>query len=267
MKHIVLFACLAFAYAAHAQQENWDTYAATFSGRPGSILVNLSLIEHAPDSRYPFLLVTGPHSRKCKANGLPANEEIPELEEVLDATSKFLDGVTANVLAGTFTTNCQRLNYYYIRDTQSVRNALARMYAQNYGDFKYAVKLKQDAEWVSYRTFLYPDDKMKQWMAASKTISEMMHRGDSLVRPRDINFTFYFKTDTGRQQFAAFAKANSFKADTFSYANVAYPYGITFSKYGYVKADIIALMENELKGELEKYQARYDGWAAPLPGK
>jgi hypothetical protein len=247
------------------QGDNWDNYVATFKGRPGSILVNMGLAEQAPDKRYPYLVITGPHAQQCKANGLPDNAEMPALEEVLEATSTFLNGVTANVLAGTFTFNCQRQNYYYVRDTTGIRNAINRMYSQSYSGYKYTVKTKSDAEWTTYKTFLYPDEKMRQWMSNSKIIAAMFKTGDSLSQARDINFTAYFRNDTGRKHFVEYARANSFKVDTFSYADDKYPFGLTVSKYGYVKVDIINLMEEELKAELKKYQVNYSGWDATLP--
>lgn len=264
VKSSVLLLLCFVCFHCNAQDENWDSYVATFKGRPGSILVNMGLAGQAPDKRYPYLVVTGPHSQQCKANGLPANEEIPALEEILDATSSFLNGVTANVLVGTFTFNCQRLNYYYVRDTVGVYNALNRMYNQSYKGYKYSVKVKPDADWISYRTFLYPDEKMRQWMSNSKVIAGMLKTGDSLSTPRDLNFTLYFKNDTGRRTFSEYARANSYKVDTFSYTDDKYRFGITVSKYGYVKVDIINMMEEELKAEIKKYEAMYSGWDAIL---
>ena len=260
---LLLFFCSAFFHCM-AQGENWDNYVATFKGRPGSILVNMGLSDQAPDKRYPYLVITGPHSQQCKANGIPDNEEMPALEGILDATGSFLNGVTANVLAGTFTFNCQRLNYYYVRDTAGVHNAISRMYNQSYKGYTYSVKVKHDPEWSTYRTFLYPDEKMRQWMSNSKVIAGMLKAGDSLSQARDLNFTLYFKNDTGRRAFSEYARANSYKVDTFSYADDKYPFGITVSKYGYVKVDIINLMEEDLKAEVKRYQAIYSGWDAML---
>src|SRR6185369_11842314 len=101
------------------------------------------LMATAPDKLLPFLVVTGPRANNCtNPSGMPGADEINTLEDILSATDDFLTGVTAKKLAGTFTYNCERLNYYYVRDTVAVRNAIARMYNKSFKGYKYTVKIK-----------------------------------------------------------------------------------------------------------------------------
>ena len=140
--------------AAGAQNENWDTYMAKFDKLPGSVLVDLGLYETAPNKLYPNLVITGPLAQSCNGQGLPDKEEIDALENILDATGNFLTGVTPKILAGTLTYDCKRVNYYYVKDTIGIRNAIARMYNRNYKDYRYAITIRSDPEWKTYRTFL-----------------------------------------------------------------------------------------------------------------
>ena len=232
---------------AKAQVEHWDTYMAKFGDKPGSVLVDMGYKDIAPDSKYPFLVITGPQALDCNKQKLPGNEEIERLEEILDATNNFITGVTAKVLVGTFTYNCERLNYYYVKDTIGVRYAIMRLYNRNYPNYKYAINMKADRDWSSYRTFLYPNDETLNWMENNKIIAKMLQQGDSLTKPRDINFDTYFRTDTGR----ASQSPNM-------------PYELILTKHEAVKMDAVNKMTEELKAELKKYNSIYVGWEAPL---
>ena len=252
-------------FNAGAQTEQWDTYMAKFGEKPGSVLVDMGYKDAAPDSKYPFLLVSGPKAIECGKNGLPMPEEIDKLEEILDGTNNFITGVTAKVLVGTFTYNCERLNYYYVKDTTGVRNAIMRLYNRNYTNYEYAINMKADRDWSVYRTFLYPSDETLNWMENDKIIAKMLQQGDSLTRQRDIDFELYFKTDTGRASFVNYAQSKGYKTDTTQVSksrNV--PYKLILTRYGYVKMEDINKMTGELKDELKKYSSIYAGWSAPL---
>src|SRR5262249_50197216 len=150
----LLIVSLFIVFTASAQTEDWDTYMAKYGNKPGSVMVDMGLMAKAPDKRYPYLVITGPRAKRCNEDGMPANDEIQVMEEILSATGNFITGVTSKTLAGTFMYNCERLNYYYVKDTMGVRNAIRRMYDRSYTDYDYAINIKPDEGWTTYRTFL-----------------------------------------------------------------------------------------------------------------
>lgn len=249
---------------AAAQEERWDTYMARYGDKPGSVLVNMALMATAPDKKYPYLVITGPHAHNCNKQGIPTNDEIAGLENMLDASTDFITGVTAKVLAGTFTYKCDRLNYYYVKDTAGVRDALARMYKRSFGDYNYTIKIKQDPEWISYRTFLYPDSAAARWMSYSKTIASMAEQGDSLTQPRDIHYEAWFRSDTDRKAFATFAQSKGYRADSITSEGAIARFGVIVSRKGMVKMDAITAAEDELMEQIKKHRGYYNGWKAPL---
>ena len=250
---------------SQAQGENWDTYMAKYGDKPGSVLVNLALMANAPDKKFPYLVITGPHAQKCNRQGIPANDDIAGLEEILDATTNFITGVTARVLAGTFTYNCDRLNYYYVKDSTGIRSALGRMYTRSYGGYNYTIKIKHDPDWVTYRTFLYPDSATVRWMNYNKVVTAMMDQGDSLTQARDINFDAYFRSDTDRAAFAGFARSKGYKADKLiASESTVSPFEIIVTKYGLVKMEAVLTAEEELSAAVKKHHGFYNGWKAPL---
>ena len=87
-------------------------------------------------------------------------------------------------------------------------------------------------------------------MENDKIIAVMIKAGDSLKKPRDINFELYFHSDTGRSTFRHFAEANGYttKKQTQS-KNEPILYAIIVSKHMAVKIEDINKLTTELKKE------------------
>lgn len=252
---------------AIAQQENWDTYMARYGSKPGSVLVDMALAAKAPDKLLPFLVVVGPKARECRnPSGIPDTSEINTLENILNVTGSFLSGATAKKLAGTFTYNCERLNYYYVRDTTAVRSAITRIFATHYPLYNYTLKIKHDPLWITYRTFLYPDSTATEWMATDKELLKLLQSGDYLSQPRSITHNLLFTSDTGRASFALYASQHRYTITSTKNANTtSLPYEIKVSRYGYPLMDSLMLMKSELTQAAKKYRGYYEGWDATLP--
>jgi hypothetical protein len=228
----------------------------------------MGLIHTAPDKKYPFLLITGPKTTHCDTHGLPDKEEIAILEDILSATSNFITGVTPKVLAGTVTKNCQRLNYYYVKDTTGIRTALNRLYSRSFKNYTWVISLKPDPEWTTYRTFLYPDEPTLNWMENEKIMATMLSQGDSLKAPRNINFYFNFRSDTDRTQFINFAKVKGYKiADPSGASTPGAPYPLQIATFNNVKTEIINNLTTELKAAATQYHGSYNTWSAPYKEK
>ena len=262
----LLPALLLLSTLCHAQNEQWDTYMARLGGKPASVLVDMAPMTTAPDKLLPYLVVTGPRAISCnKKTGLPEAEEIEKMEQVLELTSAFLTGVTARKLTGTLTYNCERLNYYYVKDTFAVRNALARMYAKNYPRYEYSVKIKYEPQWLTYRTFLYPDSIATAWINNNKQMTGMLESGDDLSQARDLIHTIYFTSDTGRTAFVKHVEKRGYIFDkTFDAGTVALPYELTVKKNGRVIMDSIMAMQSELTEAAKRFNGYYKKWEAPL---
>lgn len=249
-----------------AQQEQWDTYMAKFNGKPGSIMVDLAQENRAPDKQLPWLVVTGPKAKDCtNPNGLPGDAEINRLELALQATTSYLNTSCVQRLVGTFTANCERLNYYYVRDTAEVRNAVSRAY-YHYPDYEYSLKIQYDPTWSVYSQFLYPDSTAKAWMADSKKMVEMLRSGDSFRQPRNIDHLLCFTTDTGRQAFATWAEEQGYKVTTHDNKDAAaFTYELKATRFGNVVMDSLIDAQMEMKAEAGRHKGYYKDWSGMLP--
>ncbi len=196
---------------------------------------------------------------------MPAADELNTLEEILNATDNFITGVTAKTLAGTFMFNCNRLNYYYVRDTADVRNAIGRMYKRSFNGYKYTVNIKYDPDWITYRTFLYPSEETKNWMDNSKVIAALRASGDSLKQERDIKYLFRFGEDSAREAFQLFAQGKGYKADVARKTETEQKvFDIMLIKRGSVKMQVIDSATTELKKEARLHNGFMVGWDAKL---
>ena len=229
--------------------------------KPASVLVDMGLATTAPDIKYTYLVITGPKAKKCNKHFLPVADEIPNLEEILDETSNFITGVTPKVLTGTYTHDCQRLNYYYVKDTIGIRNALLRMYGRLYPDYEYTIKMRKDHDWVIYRRFLFPDEKARNWMDNNKVITMMLGRGDSLTGKRTIIFDISFRADSMRSVFTDSVRAKGYKLEKLQPTlSLNVPFGLIISKVGPVKSDFLDPLTEELKATIKKYNGFFNGW-------
>lgn len=197
-----------------AQQEQWDTYMAKIGAKPGSVLIDMGVYPAAPMKLFPYLVVTGPHAKKCDGSGLPSPGEIDSLERVLDATTGMLSGATAKKLVGTLTYNCERVNYYYVQDTVAVRRALNRMYETHLTDYSYSLKIKYDPQWEVYRNFLYPDSASRSWMATNKTVNKLIAYDGNAAQPRNITYTFVFQSAKNCAAFVDSARTRNYAVGT-----------------------------------------------------
>lgn len=236
-----------------------------FGDKRGSVLVDMGLARTAPDSRYKYLVVTGPRTKACDKQGMPDTDEIPVLEEILGLTSNFITGVTAKVLAGTFTSNCERLNYYYVKDTTGVRNAVARAYNRSFGNYSYVITMRPDPDWLSYRTFLYPSEQTQDWMMYNRVTSELKQHGDSLKAIRKVKFDLYFGADTARAKFVKSIAGKGYVVEReFAIKNEATPYGIIVSKESDLRRPVVDSMVRTLRVEAVKQGGYLDMWDAAV---
>ncbi len=250
---------------ALAQTEMWDTYLSRIGDQPATILLDMDLILAAPDKRYPYVVITGPQAHNCGKTGIPAAIEIEALENILDATGNFLTGLTPKILAGTVMYNCQRNNYYYVRDTTGVRNAIMRMYNRNFKDYKYSIIIRHDPQWLSYRTFLYPNDETQNWMENNHIITSMLQQGDSLKKVRPITFAACFRSDTARDAFSTFVTGKGYSIDKSPSVKTSdAPLCLLFSKTESIKVDSINVITQDLRNEIKKHGGIYNSWNAPI---
>lgn len=244
-----------------SQSGEWDTYLARYEKGPGSTLVNMSLVKTAPDQQYPYLFAAGVQFRNCTAEGLPAPLAFNTLNKISDSVVALLNRSGKPVLAGTFTYQCERKDYFYVTDTTGLREAVTGLLARQFPGYRPAFLVKEDRSWDAYLRFLYPNEETREYMSNQKVVMQLQKAGDKLDQPRLVDHWLYFKTETDRECFVYTAVSKKFKIELKEIvAGQALPYKLHISRTDRADLRSINTLTNWLKEEAKKCKGEYDGW-------
>lgn len=259
MRKILLF--LLVPVSLFSQEDQWDAYIASYEKGAGSTLVNMSAKTNAPYKELKFVVITGVTFKGCSADGFPTQLQFPDLYRVADSVNNLLTAATETKHVGSFTYQCERLEYYYVKDTAAIRANLARLYKSAFPQYQPYINIRQDKNWQGYLEFLYPNEETLEYMGNQKVLLKLKEAGDGLDKPRKIDHWIYFKTEADRDCFQAYLKANNFSIEN-SEEVKAKNMGIKLriSRTDNVDLPSINKITLELKKEALKCRGDYDGW-------
>jgi len=147
--------------------QNWNAYITKYGDRPGSILLDMSLKRSAPDSTLPFLFAAGVKYQDCTDKGLPTPIELQRLNIISDSVIAVVNRTIKNKLAGTFTFQCVRRDYFFVKDTAGLREKVTAEIRKYFIAYTPTFHIKRDAQWEAYTNFLYPSDSTLKHMKFS----------------------------------------------------------------------------------------------------
>ncbi len=163
-------------------------------------------------------------------------------------------------MAGTFTYQCERKDYYYIKDTSSIRLKLLALYKKHFPGYQPIINIRKDATWEAYLTFLYPNEETREYMYNEKVLTKLNEAGDKLDKERPLDHWLYFPDAKSRDSFVVYAKAKGFKIESKEMREGAKPFQLHISRIDKVDLPYISKLTLELRREARKYNAEYDGW-------
>jgi hypothetical protein len=246
---------------AQKNEGDWDIYMATYQDGPGSTVFNKSLKQGAPYSDLPYLLKAGVHFTGCSGEGLPEQERFSKLYEISDSVSAYMDRLLENRLAGTFTYQCSRTDYYYIKDTANIRKKLEAAFEEHFKGEHLIIEIKADAEWKAYLEFLYPNEETQDYMENLKVVMRLHNDGDSLKAARQVDHWAYFANELDRENFRNYVIGKGFKIEEkFKSERADFSFGLKFSRADKVDINSICIVTRDLRQQAKKFQGDYDGW-------
>jgi Family of unknown function (DUF695)/Regulator of ribonuclease activity B len=245
----------------YGQKEEWDVYMAKYDKGPGSTMLNMALKRIAPIKNLPFIVVTGVKFKDCNADGFPTEKEFVTLYKVSDSVKAIMDGATKNNLAGTFTYQCERLDYYYVADTTRIREKLRKLYDVHFKSYTPYTNIKTDKEWQFYLEFIYPNEETRETMANQKVVIKLQEAGDKLDKPRQVDHWIYFPTEKDRNCFVPYLVQHNFKIETGEKrADSKERIKLHILRTDKVDLPSINKLTLELRKEAKKCNGDYDGW-------
>jgi Family of unknown function (DUF695)/Regulator of ribonuclease activity B len=258
---LLLLSKLSIAQTDSLPSENWDTYLTKIQKKAGSILLNMSLKSSAPQKDYPFLLVTGVKFTDCSREGFPSSREYKKLFIISDSVKATVERTTGAVLCGTFTYQCQRVDYFYVQDTARLRLPLWGLYKNQFPEYEYFINIKSDKGWNTYLDFLYPSDTVRDFMENQEILMALERAGDKLVRSRPIEHFAYFKTEADRTCFSSYVLKKGFRITKKNNSGGAgAPLLLQFSRIDKPQVNIISRITLELRRQATKCNGEYDAW-------
>jgi hypothetical protein len=244
-----------------AQEDEWDVYLAMYEKGPGSTIINLSAKNFAPDSNLPFVVITGVKFKQCKPDGLPDKEVFDDLYKLEDEINSVFEKSGSHVHVGIFTYQCERLLYFYVKDTSALRNELSAMYGKEFATYQPYINIREDKSWEAYQNFLYPNEETLDYMSNQKLIAKLAEAGDNPEKIRPIDHWAYFPSERSRTCFEKRILSKGFKVEKKSLVgDERMPFLLQFSKDDMVILSEISRITRELKTEAEKCNGDYDGW-------
>lgn len=259
--YTILLLLLIKTLYSFSQEETWDVYMAQYKQGPGSTLINMSLKEFAPIKQFPYLLKTGVKLINCREDGLPAKEEFDILHQISDTIKSVIDVNLLNKSAGTFSYQCERLDYYYVNDTIGIRKLLEQAYQKYFPAYKYSIAIRDDESWEAYLTFLYPNDETLEYMSNDKLIQNLIKEGDDLSKPRQVDHWLYFKTGADRNKFVVTVLKEKYKVESKQFIKDAkLKYQLQISRIDRVDISSISKITLALRKQAKELCGEYDGW-------
>jgi hypothetical protein len=260
-KPILLLSIILYPFLIFGQNDNWDVYLAQYEKGPGSVTLNMDLINRAPIVDLPYILITGVKTKQCDPNGFPIQKELNNLYKISDSIISMVNRFTKAEVAGSFTYQCERLDYIYVKDSISLRSTIAAAYKKLFPEYIPYIKFSIDKEWKAYKEFLYPNEETIEYMSNQKVINHLVEGGDDLNKSRQVDHWIYFQSKQDRDKFINYAKKNSFKIESEKYLKgEKLPYQLRISRTDKVDLASITSVTLQLKKEAIKFLGDYDGW-------
>lgn len=258
--NLLIFALLLTSFLKAQDNEKWDVYLARYENGSGSMLVNMGIKNSAPVSRLPFIVITGVTFQGCDDAGFPKKDQFPELYALSDSVKKIMTHADQSMV-GTFTYQCQRLDYYYTNDTINIRSALNNLYNRSFAKFTPYIKIGVDKDWEAYFTFIYPNEETQEYMRNTKVIMQLQMSGDQLTKARKVDHWLYFKKEEDLNCMTAYVKSKNFVVEqTNKSKKTDLPFLLQISREDKVDIGSISAVTLELSRQAHNCKGVYDGW-------
>ena len=265
MKSALTLCCLLLCIALSGQ---WEQYFSQYDGVPGSVLVDMSYDELVPIDQFTYVMSTGVQFEQCNEDGMPQSLVYEDLVQLSEKLEEYLAIQLTSRLVGTFTHQCKRVDFYYIKDTIGLNSFLTNFYEKNGEDYQAIISVSADPEWSVYKDFLYPDSYILEYMMNSKVIQELVENGDDIKRARRIDHWAYFPTELDRDQYRILVLERGFKEEELGHHSAEdLPYFIKFSRRDKLKVDYLTELTEILQRKAKELGGMYDGWESEVISK
>lgn len=257
---LTLFSIIMSFVYSESQNGNWETYLAMYEKGVGSTIVDMSLI-NKEIKELKNIVITGVTFKKCNKDGLPKKEQFKKLYEISDKIQAEISKRTNARNVGSFTYQCERLDYTYVKDTTKIREVLLKVYNDSFSEYDEYINIKSDKDWEAYNEFLYPNPETMEYISNLKVLDQLEKAGDDLTKKRKIDHWIYFTDNDKMNEFIKFSEKIGFKTESKDKieSNDA-NFRLRISRVDKVDIQSISDITLMLRKKVQELEGDYDGW-------
>jgi len=258
MRMILLISFLSVSASLGAQ---WDQYFAQWEGKSGSMMVDMGYMDSIRHVELPYLLAVGYQFTPCSKEGFPDSMNYEKLIKLSDKLYNYMDIQATCQIVGTFTHDCKRVDYYYLKDSIGIRGFLNNYFSRDNSGLEPIVAISHDPQSKYYREVIYPDVYITEYKANSEFIQELLNQGDNIKKGRRINHWAYFDTDIERDRYRLIVLERGFKEEESGFhRGHQRPYFYHFSRRDKPSRDYMTELTVNLQNEAKSLNGLYGGW-------
>lgn len=250
-------------YTAQPCAGQWDQYFASWEGKPGSVILDMSWGDLAPIPELPFLVhTTLSFPAVCRSDGFPEASYQVVLDNLSEEIVMAMSTLDGTELVGHFLHNCEKRDYFYTYDTVHVLQLFDTLQSKISLLGRPKITVLHDPEWKVYRNFLYPDPLLKESMANSRGVKELIDADINLKKAVLIHHEASFNTDKSRDRFRTFLLEQGFKiASIYRQKDI---YLIRFSRKNTPDLKTMNEITIRLNFEAQSRGGQYNGWSVEI---
>jgi Family of unknown function (DUF695)/Regulator of ribonuclease activity B len=241
--------------------EDWDFYAAKVDYESASIMVDLGIRDEVPIPTHPYMGYLRLYMLKPREDGLSSNDEFDDLCKIGDAVRSQIECVE-HIYVGRNTSGGSRDFYFYTSNPGKLEADITAMMLV-FAGYEYETGHREDQQWDSYLTFLYPDYNAMQRILNRRVRDALSKNGDNLHVARVIDHRAYFNDKKSVQNFMSFLAAAFFVVK--KQGRVRPLFGEYFVDFE--RVDTPAAMDDivvEITDKTREFGGRYDGWGCSV---
>lgn len=266
-KYYLSIFSIVFTTLAFAQKASWSVYLANYENGIGSTYLRMDLKKEAPINSFDYLVIFTSNYEGSE-DGMPDNEQLSTLYSIQDSLITTFDKQhPKHYYVGSFMHDNTRSEYFYVKDTLTVRPMITNLMKKGFKNASYNVKIQNDDAWKCYLDFMYPSEEMQHYMADRDVVMRMQDLGDNSAIPRKVEHWLFFKSKEASDAFMK--ELNTEFEISFEGAskNKAFPYELRIWNTANVILEQINATTTKLRILAEKHQGEYDGWETTIVKK
>ena len=244
-------------------EQDFDTYIAFLDETPGSFLLDLAAVQHAPLPTHSARVQVRLTLQQPGDSGLPGVDELGALGDLEDRIVETLNERFGAIFVGhVISEGLVHLVCYAEPHLVSAPETILDGFDPE--GYEVAWFVEQDPEWGMYFEFLFPDALSHQTIKNRRHLQALAEHGDVHATPRMVDHFAYFADDAKANAAAEGLAAAGFEVDPAQRDVDDDRWSLKFRREDVLDEERPDEFCMEIMQILTPHEGDYDGWGAPV---